>query len=521
VRGLPFRIPRSAIVLVILLLAAVTALTYLRGRDGRDATLGGRLFDLDPGEIEGLLVARPGLQIRLARSEDGFWSLGGDVSDHVEQGAVTELLRAIVLAQGGPLLAGTEPEDRRFEFNGPSAIRLTVFATGREPLKLALGTGNPVSGLFYASGVGRPGSFQVPAEFRQALDRLPYDVQARQLLPDVERGAVTGLTLGRRDRDFELRRLEGRWWIAVPPEGPGFFGPLVADYHRYYGDRIIRADGRDWALADPDRVANQIYEVSDTIVRRILPSAEGAAQMAAWELAPPWRTVTLHGSGLDADPTAEDADRLELGFGPYLGEDGVPVLRRGNVLLTDVEAIGLLEQSVRVFAHRRALDVRPLDADRFELRREGRLLVAGERTGQAATDEGREAWITVFPPADEAGVDEKIRQGLVRDLVVNLGRLEILQVLPPMDDPAVLTEKEKVTITLTWGTGANAQETVMDIGRFDRDRLAARGVEPREILAAGAAGTAGFLVPASGQFFQISGQILVTARNLVAFAGPE
>lgn len=519
--GPRFRIPRSAIVMAILLLAAVAALTYLRGRDDRDTTLGGRLFAVDPGEIDGLLVTKPGLQIRLDRSADGFWSLGGDVSDHVEQGAVHQLLRTIVLAQGGPLLAGTEPEDRRFEFNGPQAIRLTVFATGREPLKLALGTDNPVSGLFYASGVGRPGSFQVPAEFRQALDRLPYDVQARHLLPDVPRDAVTGLTLGRGDRSHELRRLEGRWWIAAPPEGPGFFGPVVADYHRYYGDRIIRAEGRDWVLADPDRVANQIYQVSDTIVRRILPPAEGAAQLAAWDLAPPWRTVVLHGPGIEADPTADDPDRLELGFGPFLGEDGVPVLRRGNVLLTDVEAIGLLEQPVRLMAHRRALDLRPLEADRFELRREGRLLVAGERTGQAATDEGREAWVTVFPAAGEADANEKIRQGLARDLVVNLGRLEILEVLPPLDDPAVLAEKEKVTITLTWGAGQNVQETVMVIGRFDRDRLAARGIDPRVIATESSAGTAGFLVPASGQFFQVSGQIMVTARNLVAFAGPE
>jgi hypothetical protein len=147
--------------------------------------------------------------------------------------------------------------------------------------------------------------------------------------------------------------------------------------------------------------------------------------------------------------------------------------------------------------------------------------VAGERTGEAATDEGREAWVTVFPRAGEGAVDEKIRRGLARDLVVNLGRLEILEVLPPTDDPTVLVDGEKVTITLTWGVGADARAREMQIGRFDPDRLAGRGIVPREIATAGTAGVAGFLEPAAGRLFQVSGQILVTARNLVAFAGPE
>lgn len=508
-------VPRSAVVLGGLLIVALAALLILRPGSGpADLTLGGPLFDLDFSRVNGLVVTKQGQQFRLDRHENGVWSLTGAVHDFVQQNAVTELLATLQVAQGTAILAGTSPEDRRFEFNGPEAVRLTVFAEDAEPVTLALGSANPVSHLFYASGGGREGCFQVTAGIRQRLWKLPYDIQARTLLPAFPPEALQGLTISRGGRPTDLQQLEGRWWLAVPSEGPAVYGPVVTDYLTYYKDRWLEAEGRNWVLADASQVGNLVYEISNTIVRRILPAAEGEPLMASWGLAPPLREVELRGPGLNPDPAATDSDRMAIAFGPFLGEDGVPVLRRGNVLLTDAEALTTLEQPIVSLANRLALNIRPLSADGFELVREGTLIVQGERTGTAATGEGREAWLTTVPAAGRESLSENNRHGFTRDLVVNLGRLPILMALPPVTDPAILLDRERLSLTLTYGTDASARRENFEIGWLNRDLLPTTAFP-------GAGDPVGIWFPATGKLLQVPDSIIVTARSLATLSTPE
>jgi hypothetical protein len=508
-------VPRSAIVLGGLLIVALAALLILRPGSGpTDLTLGGPLFELDFSRVDGLLVTKQGQQFRLDRHEGGVWALTGAVHDHVQQNAVIQLLSTLKVAQGTAILAGTSPEDRRFEFNGPDAVRLTLFAGQDEPITLALGTTNPVSHLFYASGAGREACFQVTAGIRQRLWKLPYDIQARNLLPGVTAEGLTGLTIRRGGRPTDLQQVEGRWWLAVPPEGPGAFGPVVTGYLSYYDDRLRRDDGRDWVLAHASQVRNLVYEISNTIVRRILPAVEGEPLMVSWGLAPPLREVELLGPGLNPDPTAPDPDRMSIAFGPFLGDDGVPVLRRGNVLLTDAEAIKTLEEPLASLANRLALNIRPLSADGFALVREGHLIVQGERTGTAATGEGREAWMTTVPAVGRESLTENNRHGFTRDLVVNLGRLPILMALPPTTDPAVLLDRERLSLTLTFGTDSSARRENFEIGWLNRDLFPASTF-------LGAGEPVGIWFPSTGKLLQVPDGIIVTARSLAALSTPN
>ena len=209
-----------------------------------------------------------------------------------------------------------------------------------------------------------------------------------------------------------IERRDGRWWLQMPTEGPAFLGPEVRDYQAMYSDRRLTDDQGDWILASSPAMDLLIYEVSDIIVREIKPPGDSAGLLQAWELDPPWRQVVLNGQGINPDPSSGSADRMVIAFGPALGENTVPVLRRGNVLVTDGEALSVLEQPLGVLAHRTALTFLALKADQFELKREGRLVLRGERTGTAQTPEGRSAWVTVFPPEGTPGPAEKDRRGI-------------------------------------------------------------------------------------------------------------
>ena len=511
--------PRSVLILTFLLVVSAGALLVSRHRGpAMDYTLGGPLFPVDVSEIEGLLLTSQGAQHRLDRVAPGGWSLSGAVADYVDTLAVLKLLDTLTSAVGGSVLPGTDVEDRRYEFNGPEAIRLTLFVTGGETISLALGTANPVTGNFYASGAGRDACFMVPAILRKILGDMPVSVQARILLPVVGRDRVERVDLSRGDRDFLIERREGRWWMLMPVEGPAYLGEDIRNYQAMYSDRRTTDERGVWILASSAAMHLMIYEVSDIIVRDIKSPDESATLMEAWELDPPWRRVTLTGKGLNPDPAADSPDRMVIAFGPALGTDSVPVLRRGNVLVTEIIALNVLEQPLGILAHRTALTSMVLQADTIELKREGRLLLRGERTGIAKTAEGRNAWLTVFPKTSMvslSGVDYHI---LSQSLVVDLGRVPVLAVLPPTSDSAVLEKQERVRITISFGTGDTVRSEIIEFGFLAEDRLPTGS--PLLVREGDGSPPVGLWFPASGKLLQIPDQVVVTARNLVQFAPP-
>jgi len=109
--------PRSVVILTVLVLVAAGALYLTWQKEPTvDHTLGGFLFPVDVSDIEGLLVTRQGSQFRLDRHENEVWSLSGAVTDYVDPLAVLKLLDTLSRAVGGPLLPGTEVEDRRYRW---------------------------------------------------------------------------------------------------------------------------------------------------------------------------------------------------------------------------------------------------------------------------------------------------------------------------------------------------------------------------------------------------------------------
>jgi hypothetical protein len=261
-----------------------------------------------------------------------------------------------------------------------------------------------------------------------------------------------------------------------------------------------------------------VYDSSEIIVRRILPPAEAVHALREWDLEIPWREVVVRGPGLNPDPSVADPDAMAIAFGTPLGEDAVPALRRGNVLLTDFEALTTLEKPLAVLAHRTALTFLALGADRVSLKREGRLLLTGSSTGERETEEGRKLWLTEFPGSGREGLHDIDRHGLTQNLMVELERIPVLAVLPPSAERSVLEDAERVEIRVTFGVGAAARDEVFEIGRLNQEALP---LEARLKLAApvGARPT-GLWSPADGRLLQIPEDVLVTARNMVQFAAP-
>jgi hypothetical protein len=346
---------------------------------------------------------------------------------------------------------------------------------------------------------------------------LPATVQAKTLLPAFDRNLLQELRLVRSGSEHRFARHDGHWWLLWPsgPEVEAWRGlpPLAQQYQAFYDDRRRdNADGR-WVMAADQAIGQLVYEVSETVVREVLGPRESAARVGQWELDPPWREVVLQGTGLNPDRGAPDPDRLAIAFGPPVGADQVPALRRGNVLLTDRLSVKLLDQGLDVLIELGPLNDNALQADRLRLEREGQVLVEAGRTGIADSEEGRSAWQTTVPGPGQSNWSESDRHGLGQDLVVNLNRIEVLAVLSPTLDAGVLEGRERVRIQLDWDGSGQQRELVLESGYLAMDHLPAGA---GQLLARTPDGgpAVGLWFPGTGKLLQIPNQLVVTARSL-------
>lgn len=510
---MPLRsVPRSALLLLLILVVAGAALLLVRRGHEESPALGGRLFaeTLTAETVEGFLVTRGRAQYRFQRGDDGVWRLGGALTDFVDGAQVNLFLEDLLGAAGGPLLPGTVPEDRRYSFNGPQSIRLSVFGPGGQRHTLTLGDFNPVTGTYYASGLGRPACFPVSEVLRQRLAELPDKLRLRRMLPFFNRETITALDVDYGPGSIVLQKDGESWWLQEPAGGLTLSGALKA-YDNNYADRRELRDGRTWRLAGKAVIGQLIYEVAELQIQHFPGVNENVAD---WGLDTPWRRVVLHGRAINPDSLELDPDRLEISFGYPLETQEVPSLRRGNPLLAPAEAGLLLGGSVLDLLESTAFTFPVAAQDSLRMGRDGQVLVAGHRGAAAAVAPGNQArplsesWRTDLPLAEQRpDLRARSHAKLVAHMVTNLDRLKILRALPPTRNAAVLEDREKVFLEVDGPAGTHRFE----VGYLDPEELPAGSPDliPEPDLA-----PVGLWEPASGKLLQVPGYLVVTMRNM-------
>ncbi|PIV80236.1 hypothetical protein COW53_10805 [bacterium CG17_big_fil_post_rev_8_21_14_2_50_64_8] len=504
------RLPAGlGLTLLMLLVAVALVLTtvWIRGRRSEQAiVLSGPLLQVPTERISGLMFTRQGGQYRFDRQGPDVWSLSGATSDFLDARSLGFLLTNLTQAFGGPVLPGTEPEDPRYDFNTPEAMRLTFFTTEGERMTLAVGALNPVTGHSYASGLNRAGCFMIAAETRQALVGLPGSVELTTLLPAVSDTSLVGIELWRGRTKHHLERRDSRWWLKVPALGLAALDERVAAYNRYYFDRIRHETDGDWVLAATAVVRALVHETTRTVVKEIKPVNETTVWREKWGLDTPWRTVRLLGPGINPDPGARSPDAMELAFGVPLSSLMIPVKRREVVLVADGQAGQTLEAPLGELTNRLALTRPAMEASALEIRRDGRLLVSGEKAEGPREIDGRELWKTTIPSA--TGPQDGNSSYGVGEIIVDMDRMPMLAALPPVKEPSPLQARELVEVALTYDEAGGAQREVFQVG-FLTDT--ARKNLPIE---SESASPVALWRPTTGQLLLVNDFLLVTSRNL-------
>ena len=495
--------------LAVLVVAVVVILGLRGGRDDSERLLGGPLLDFDPTEVTQIIVTEGGRQHRLVRGEGLAWSLRGALHDWVDPLLLAYRMADLAQAQGGAILAGTVPEDRRYEFNGPQAVRLTLRMTDGREIRLAMGAVNPVTGHVYASGAGRPGCFPVLPETRDLVADLGQSVRVKTLLPRLDPDRLEGMDLVWGTRTLRFERAAGHWWLRVESLDDPALPELARNYQRHYDDR--RRTDESGLMVQASRAAVLLFidDVGASPAQQLAPVESIDLARLSWGLETVWRQVILRGTGLDPDPMADDPDLVDIVFGEPLDAKTIGAQRRGLPLLAGATPVLSLERPLHELVDTRALTPRIMDADTVTLAGAGGVLLrAGhDRTVQGRFD-GRSEWHAVDQVVS-AG-DQRDPDDSARFLVVELDRLACLAVLPPTADPAVLEAEEQLRLTIVWNDPPDRREYRIGV------------LNPARVPGSGAAlvpteddtGPVGLWRAADGRLLQIPGGLVVTGRNL-------
>ena len=479
------------------------------GPDGGERLLGGPLLTLDLVNIQQILVTENGRQHRLVRGEGMAWSLRGALHDWVDPRLLAFRLDDLSRAEGGAVLAGTEPEDRRYEFNGPEAVRLVIRHEDGREVRLALGATNPVTGHVYGSGAGRPGCFPVRKETRDLIAALPQSVRVQTLLPPIDPQGLDAIELVWGGRQLRLRQESSRWWLEVTGPDDSLLPALARAYGSQYDDRWRTVDGIPGIQARRETVELLIDDVSAAPARQVVPLGHMEEARTAWGLDRIWRRITFVGPGVDPDPEAEDPNRLGISFAEPLDALSIGAMRRGRPVLAGKTPLQSLELPLSELVDVRALTLQVMDADTVVLAGvDGPLLRVAHDRNLTGRFDGRNEW-KALPPLSRIGTEQDA-QTTAQFFVVELDRLATAAVLPPTGDRRVLQDDERLHLTIVWNEPPHREE--YDVGVFAQQWLPAGA--PPLVEAPADPGPVGLWRPADGRLLQIPSGMVITGRNL-------
>ena len=188
----------------------------------------GRLWSVEPKDVEGLSIKRATDTIRLKRVGDG-WEMLEPVKARGDRGPIDEVLLSLTTARVDREVAGNPAKLGEFGLDPPTAeVRLDV--KGRaEPLTLLVGEKSPTGAWVYAKEAGKPAVVTLSEVTARDVARPAADFRDKTIVA-FDRKAVTGIDLEVDGQQFSVEAGDpGKWRIRTPSSYPAD-GEMIADF---------------------------------------------------------------------------------------------------------------------------------------------------------------------------------------------------------------------------------------------------------------------------------------------------
>ena len=213
---------RGRTILVLLILAAglggfLYYDTYsLAPRREKAESAKGRIWTVEPKDVERVTVARKGETIRLQRTADGSWEMLEPIKTRGDRGAVDDMVTGLATARMDREIDANPAKPADFGLDPPEAeVKLEV--KGRaEPLVLRVGSKNPTGVWVYAREGGKPAVITLSESIARDATRPLADFRDRTVIA-FDRRNVSGIDLDvNSDQIGVVADEPGKWRIVKP-----------------------------------------------------------------------------------------------------------------------------------------------------------------------------------------------------------------------------------------------------------------------------------------------------------------
>ena len=223
---------RKTLVVLALLVAGLGGFFYYDtywlepAREKKDSVKG-RLWEVEPKDVESLTVKRKGETVRIRRTDTG-WELLEPVKTRADRGAVDGIVTTLVTARVDREVAATPGKLDEFGL-APPEIEVTLEVKGRAPLALLLGAKSPTGAWLFAKESGKPAVVALSEVVARDLAKPVTELRDRTVLA-FDRKGVGQVDLQLSGEALTLESAEaGKWRLTKPrvlPADPD----VVADF---------------------------------------------------------------------------------------------------------------------------------------------------------------------------------------------------------------------------------------------------------------------------------------------------
>jgi hypothetical protein len=209
----------KTLVVLLLLAAGLGGFFYydtywLAPKRDRAESAKGRIWTVEPKDVEGVTIVRRNDTIRLKRTADG-WDMLEPIKARADRGAVDDMVASLATARMDREIDPNPAKPADFGLDPPEAdVRLDV--KGAAPLVLRVGAKNPTGVWVYAREGAKPAVITLSEGISRDTSRPVADFRDRSVIA-FDRKNVTGLNLDVAGDQIGLSTDEpGKWRIVKP-----------------------------------------------------------------------------------------------------------------------------------------------------------------------------------------------------------------------------------------------------------------------------------------------------------------
>jgi Domain of unknown function (DUF4340) len=222
----------TTITALVLLLAGLGGFYYydthwLEPAREKKESVKGRLWELEPKDVEALTIKRKGETIRLKRADTG-WELLEPVKTRADRGAVDGIVTGLATTRVDREVAPSPTSLDEFGLTAPEA-EVTVEVKGRAPLGLLIGGKSPTGAWVFAKEPSKPAVVALSEILARDLAKPLADLRDRTVLA-FDRKSVSQVDLALAGDTIALESPEAGKWRIVKPRALAADADLVAAF---------------------------------------------------------------------------------------------------------------------------------------------------------------------------------------------------------------------------------------------------------------------------------------------------